>query len=61
MRKPEHQAHNDRLIQRQDVLAKSWEIYAKSAAGDENAFYAGWIKARGAALAQAGFDPVVTD
>ncbi len=59
--KPEHQAHNDRLIQRQDVLAKSWEMYAKSAAGDENAFYAGWIKARGAALAQAGFDPVVTD
>jgi uncharacterized protein len=58
--KPEHQAHNDKLLQRQDALAKAWDGYHKTGPSDENAFYAGWIKARGAALSQAGFDPVVT-
>jgi TRAP transporter TAXI family solute receptor len=59
--KPEHQAHNDKLLQRQDVLAKTWELFVKTAPGDEKAFYAGWLSARAAALSQAGFDPVVTN
>jgi TRAP transporter TAXI family solute receptor len=59
--KPEHQAHNDKLLQRQDALVKAWDGYHKSGPSDEKAFYAGWIKARAAALTQAGFDPVVTE
>jgi TRAP transporter TAXI family solute receptor len=59
--KPEHEAHNKKLIQRQDALAKAWDGYAKSGPGDEKAFLAGWLKARAAALTKAGFDPVVTE
>jgi TRAP transporter TAXI family solute receptor len=59
--KPEHQAHNDKLHKRQDALAKAWDGYAKTGPSDEKAFYAGWLKARAAALTQAGFDPVVTE
>ena len=35
--------------------------YAKAARDDEKAFAQGWMKARAAALTQAGFDPVVTE
>ena len=59
--KPEHQANNDKLLKRQEALVKAWEGYAKSGPSDENAFYAGWLKVRGPALRQAGFDPVVTE
>ncbi|HSE79678.1 MAG TPA: TAXI family TRAP transporter solute-binding subunit [Alphaproteobacteria bacterium] len=59
--KPEFQAHNDRLVQRQDVLAKAWDGYAKTGPADEKAFYDGWIKARAEALTKAGFEPVVTN
>ncbi len=59
--KPEHQAHNDKLVQRQDVLAKAWDGYAKTGPSDEKAFYAGWINARAEALMKAGFEPVVTN
>ncbi len=59
--KPEHQAHNDKLVKRQDALASAWDGYAKSASGDGEAFYAGWVRARAAALTKAGFDPVVTE
>ena len=59
--KPGHQANNDKLLKRQDVLAKAWDGYHKGGPSDENAFYAGWLKARAAALTQAGFDPVVTE
>ena len=56
MWKPEHQKHNDRLIQRQKVLAQAWASVKKSG-GDGKA----WQKARAAALTKAGFDPVVSD
>jgi uncharacterized protein len=59
--KPEHQTHNDKLLKRQDTLVKAWDGYAKSGPSDEAAFYAGWLKARAAALTQAGFDPVVRE
>ena len=59
MWKPEHQAHNDRLIQRQKVLAQAWASVKKG--GDAKQFAAAWQKARAEGLRKAGFDPVVTD
>jgi TRAP transporter TAXI family solute receptor len=59
--KPEHQAHNDKLVKRQDALAKAWDGFAKTGPADEKAFYSAWLKARAATMTQAGFDPVVTE
>jgi TRAP transporter TAXI family solute receptor len=59
--KPEHQAHNDKLIERQKVLAAAWAQVKKASYADDKAFEAAWMKARAAALAKAGLDPVVTD
>lgn len=52
--KPEHQAHNDMLIKRQQVLAKTWAGMNKAGDIDAEAFAAAWEKARAAALAKAG-------
>lgn len=52
----EHQAHNDKLIERQEVLAQAWEDMDKSLEGD--AFAEKWMEARAAALEEAGFDPI---
>jgi TRAP transporter TAXI family solute receptor len=52
----EHQAHNDRLIKRQQVLADAWDGMDKSAEGD--AFVQQWLQTRAAALTEAGFDPI---
>jgi TRAP transporter TAXI family solute receptor len=58
--KPEHQAHNDKLIARQKVLADAWKAVQAGAPADEKAFEQAWMKARADALTKAGFDPVVT-
>jgi len=52
--KPEHQAHNDILIKRQQVLAKAWAGMNKAGDINAEAFAAAWEKARAAALAKAG-------
>lgn len=52
-----HQAHNDKLVKRQGVLAAAWKAY-KDSKPSSDAFAAGWMKARAAALTKAGFDPV---
>ncbi|MBM3537827.1 MAG: TAXI family TRAP transporter solute-binding subunit [Alphaproteobacteria bacterium] len=54
--KPEHQAHNDRLIKRQDTLAQAWTAAGRGAPADEAAFAKHWQQARLAALKAAGFD-----
>jgi uncharacterized protein len=53
--KPEHQAHNDKLIKRQDALAKAWDA-SKNTQGDEAAFKKAWYSARLAGLKAGGFD-----
>lgn len=58
--KPEHQAHNDKLVQRQKVLAAAWAEVKKGSHADDKAFVTVWQKRRAAALTQAGFDPVQT-
>jgi hypothetical protein len=49
-----HQTHNDKLLKRQSVLAAAWAAYKKSGppSADDN-YYAGWMAARKAALANA--------
>jgi TRAP transporter TAXI family solute receptor len=58
--KPEHQAHNDKLIARQKVLADAWKAVQSGTHADDKAFEQAWMKARAEALAKAGLDPVVT-
>jgi TRAP transporter TAXI family solute receptor len=57
---PAHQAHNDKLIQRQKVLAAAWAEVKKGSHADDKAFVQAWQKTRAAALTKAGFDPVTT-
>lgn len=58
--KPEHQAHNDKLIERQKVLAAAWAATTKGNHADDEAFKQAWMKARAEALTKAGFEPGVT-
>ena len=51
-----HQAHNDKLIERQKVLADAWAGMDKGMEGD--AFKNKWLEVRAAALTKAGFDPI---
>jgi uncharacterized protein len=59
--KPEHQAHNDKLIERQKVLMAAWAEVNKASHADDEAFKKAWSSARSGALRKAGFDPVLTD
>jgi len=53
------QAHNDSLVKRQGVIQSAWKAYKASASGaPAEAYKSGWMKARAAALKQAGM-PVV--
>ena len=55
----EHEAHNQKLIQRQDTLVAAWAAYLKGTPPDDDAaFGKGWMAARKDALAKAGFDPI---
>jgi TRAP transporter TAXI family solute receptor len=57
--KPEHDAHNESLIRRQQVLAEAWKGFnTASAPQDAAAFTEGWMKARASALSAANL-PVV--
>ena len=50
----EQEAHNKRLLKRQEVLAAAWADYGKSnPPSDDKAFLDGWMKARAAALTKA--------
>jgi len=58
--KPEHQAHNEKLIERQKVLAGAWAVVKKSSYADDKAFAQAWMKTRAEALTKAGMEPVLT-
>lgn len=56
---PAAQAHNDRLMQRQAVLAEAWGGFMKaSPPADAAAFSAAWLAVRRAALEKAGMDVI---
>jgi uncharacterized protein len=52
------EAHNQRLIERQAVLIRTWERVRSEVGGSGDAFVAAWMSARAAALTDAGFDPI---
>ena len=57
--KPEHEAHNQKLVKRQDTLAAAWAAFMKgNPPDDKDAFTKGWMAARKAALAGAGMDAI---
>ena len=57
--KPEHEAHNQKLLTRQETLANAWAAFLKTnPSDDKTAFTAGWMTARKAALAAGGMDPI---
>jgi uncharacterized protein len=58
-----HEAHNQRLIERQRVLGEAWrEIKSKARSfPSDAAFVDAWLSARAAALEAAGFDPIWKD
>lgn len=53
-----HQAHNDALIRRQQVLADAWTRHRGNAPDDDDAARTAWLERREAALLEAGFDPL---
>lgn len=57
--KAEHEAHNQKLLKRQEALAAAWDAFLKSNPSDDKAaFTKAWMDARAAALTKAGMDPI---
>ena len=57
--KAEHEAHNQKLLKRQDTLAAAWGAFLKgNPPEDKAAFGKTWAAARKSALTSAGMDPV---
>jgi TRAP transporter TAXI family solute receptor len=57
--KPEHEAHNQQLVKRQETLAGAWGTFTKAnPPDDKDAFAKAWMAARKTALTGAGMDPV---
>ena len=56
-----HQAHNDALVKRQEVLAAAWDKTIAQNIEDDAAFTAAWKTARAEALETAGFEVSVRD
>jgi len=57
--KAEHQAHNDKLVQRQKILADAWAKVKQGSYADDKAFEQAWMNARADALVKAGMEPVL--
>jgi TRAP transporter TAXI family solute receptor len=56
-----HTAHNDRLLDRQRVLAEAWATLERRRFGSDAEFVARWLEVRAATLEAAGFDPIWRD
>ena len=57
--KPEHEAHNQKLLKRQETLTAAWSGFLKGTPPDDNdAFAKAWMAVRKTALTGAGMDPV---
>ncbi|AMD01202.1 TAXI family TRAP transporter solute-binding subunit [Halomonas chromatireducens] len=54
----EMQAHQESLVERQELLVATWDAFLAEAPDDEDAFREAWMQARTEALSNAGFDPV---
>ena len=57
--KPEHEAHNQKLLKRQETLATAWSTFLKgNPPEDRDALRKAWMVVRANALRGAGMDPV---
>ena len=57
--KAQHEAHNKKLLDRQQALGDAWQTLLKSNPPDDKAaFTKAWMDARSAALNKIGQDPV---
>lgn len=56
--KAEHEAHNNALVKRQEVLAAAWRAFAKTSPADDEASRKAWMTARADALKKAGLDAI---
>jgi TRAP transporter TAXI family solute receptor len=57
--KPEHESHQQKLLQRQEALASGWNDFAKAnPPEDRDAFRKAWMVVRANALRKAGMDPI---
>ena len=57
--KAEHEAHNQKLLKRQETLAAAWSDFLKGNPPDDKAaFTKAWMDVRSAALSKIGMDPV---
>ncbi|AWB32578.1 TAXI family TRAP transporter solute-binding subunit [Orrella marina] len=54
-----HQANNDQLLKRQQVLADAWKDVMSRQHADDKTFQDDWMKTRAKALSDAGMDAVV--
>ena len=55
----EHEAHNQRLLKRQEVLGSAWSAFLKAnPSGEGDALRQGWMKARADALRKAGLEAI---
>lgn len=54
----EMQSHQDKLVERQNVLMSAWESFMQDAPSDDEAFTTEWMEARATALSDAGFEPI---
>lgn len=54
----EMQAHQDQLVERQNVLMQAWEQFMQDASSDADTFTTDWMAARATALTDAGFEPI---
>ena len=56
--KPEHEAHNQAALKRQEVLAGAWNSLLKTNPAEGETFRKGWMAARADALKKAGLDAI---
>ena len=56
--KPEHEAHNQAALKRQEILAAAWSAYLRTNPAEGDAFRKGWTAARGDVLKKAGLDAI---
>lgn len=54
----EMQAHQEQLVERQNLMLATWEAFISDAPSEEEAFRNAWMEARATALRDAGFDPI---
>jgi TRAP transporter TAXI family solute receptor len=52
------QAHQDSLVERQELLLTTWNDFLEDAPSGEEEFRDAWMQARASALTEAGFDPI---